>query len=69
MVNEKRQARRTWQQSRDPADKTMLNNKTQRLNKEIRKIKEESISSCLQNLTIRIQTIYSGKRLRGLKDL
>ena len=51
MVNKKRQARRKWQQFRNRADKTILNNKTQILDREIRKIKEVSISSYLQNLT------------------
>ena len=59
MVMEKRQARRKWQQSRDPADKTILNNKTQRLNREIKKIKEESINAYLQNLTAEEDTNYS----------
>lgn len=59
MVKEKRKARRRWQQSRDPADKTVLNRKTQMLKREIQKLKEESINFYLQNLTADVETEYS----------
>lgn len=59
LVKEKRRARRRWQQSRDPSDKTTLNNKTQLLKREIQKHKEESINSYLQNLTGDEDTDYS----------
>lgn len=41
LVREKRRARRRWQQSRDPADKTRLNNKTQQLRREIQNLKKK----------------------------
>ena len=44
LVKEKRKARRKWQQTRDPSDKTILNNKTQKLKRQILKLKEESIN-------------------------
>lgn len=59
MVKDKRKARRRWQQTRDPIDKNILNNKTQRLNREIRKIKEESINTYLKELTAGSETEYS----------
>lgn len=59
LVAEKRRARRRWQQSRDPADKTILNNKTQKLKREIQKIKEESFNHFLRNLTADEETDYS----------
>lgn len=51
LIREKRRARRKWQQTRDPSDKTILNNKTQRLKREIQNLKEETINSYLQNLS------------------
>ena len=52
--------------NREITDKTLPNNKTQRLNREIRKIKEESISSYLQNLTDDKDT---NKKLNCLKNI
>lgn len=59
LVKEKRKARRRWQQSRDPADKTILNNKSQHLKREIQKLKEESIRTYLHELSAYEETDYS----------
>ena len=59
MVKEKRKARRKWQQTRDPRDKNILNNLTQKLRRKITKIKEESVESYLRNLTAGKDTEYS----------
>lgn len=59
LVKQKRKARRRWQQSRDPADKNTLNNKTQQLKREIQKLKEASVSNYLNNLTADKETEYS----------
>lgn len=56
LVKDKRRARRRWQQSRDPADKTILNNKTQQLRREIQKLKEDSISTYLKELSANEET-------------
>lgn len=55
----KRKARRKWQKSRDPSDKTILNNKSQELKRRIQKFKEESINKYLENLTADEKTNYS----------
>lgn len=59
MVREKRKARKKWQQTRHPADKTVLNNLTQQLKREIQKIKQESIKQYLENMTADEKTDYS----------
>lgn len=59
LVKEKRKARRRWQQTRDPADKTILNNKTQQLKRKIQKIKEDFINNYFTNLTADEETEYS----------
>lgn len=59
LVKDKRRARRRWQQSRDPTDKNILNNKTQQLKREIKKLKEESVNYYLENLTADKTTEYS----------
>jgi hypothetical protein len=59
LVKEKRRARRKWQQTRHPADKNVLNNKTQTLRRKIQELKEESKSIYLQNLTANKMTNYS----------
>lgn len=59
MVKEKRKARRKWQQTRDPSDKNILNNKTQQLKREIQKLKEESINNFVLNLRADKETDYS----------
>jgi endonuclease/exonuclease/phosphatase family metal-dependent hydrolase len=59
LAKEKRKARRKWHQTRHPADKNTLNNKSQRLKREIQKLKEESMNSYLQNLTADKDTNFS----------
>ena len=59
LVREKRRLRRKWQQSRDPTDKTSLNNETQQLKREIQKLKEESMSAYLSKLSACEETNYS----------
>lgn len=41
---------------RDPIDKTISNNKIQRLRREIQKLKEEKINLYLQNLSANVET-------------
>lgn len=59
LISEKRKLRRKWHQSRAPADKTNLNNATQQLKREIERIKNESISEYLSELTNDKSTDYS----------
>lgn len=59
LVKEKRRLRRRWQQTRDPSDKNILNNKTQQLKREIQKLKEKSINNYVTNLTANTETDYS----------
>jgi hypothetical protein len=59
LITEKRKLRRKWQQSRAPTDKTILNNATQHLKREIWKIKNESISTYLSELSNESSTDYS----------
>ena len=59
LVSKKRKQRRIWMQSRDPTDKNILNNLSQKLKREIKKLKEESIDYYLQKLTPDIDTDYS----------
>lgn len=58
-VKEKRRARKRWQQTRDPADKNILNCKTQQLSREIKRFKENSLKSYLSNLSAKKDTNYS----------
>lgn len=68
LVYEKRKARRKWFQSRAPQDKTIVNNLTQQLKREIKEFKEESIRTYLNNLTNERSTEYSlWKATNGLK--
>lgn len=59
MVQEKRKARKKWQQSRSPEDKRVLNKLTQQLKEEIKIIKNESFQSFLRELTDDKDTDYS----------
>jgi non-homologous end joining protein Ku len=59
LIEQKRKARRTWQKNRSPEKKTILNNLTQQLTREIRKIKNESVNKYLQELTAESETDYS----------
>lgn len=68
LVIEKRKARRKWFQTRNRQDKTILNNLTQQLKREIKELKEESIATYLTNLTNDRSTDYSlWKSTKGLK--
>ena len=66
----KRKLRRKWHQTRAPQDKTNLNNAAQQLKREIQKIKEESISVYLSELTDDkiTPTTHCGKQPEALKD-
>ena len=67
---EKRKLRRKWHQTRAPQDKTNLKNAAQQLKKTIQKIKEESISVYLSELTDDKNTDYSlWKATRSLNDI
>lgn len=59
LVAEKRKARKKWQRTRRPADKTKVNNLTQTLRREIQYIKNDSINTYLQTLTYEKDTNYS----------
>ncbi len=59
LIREKRKARQKWQQTRDPADKRVLNNKTQRLTREIQIFTEESKRSYQANLSATREANYS----------
>lgn len=52
LVKIKRKTRRRWQQTKDPSDKTIINNKTQTLRRKIQNLKEKTINSYLQNLSV-----------------
>lgn len=69
LVREKRKVRRRWQQSRDPSDKNILNNKTQQLKREIQKLKEDSFNRFLEKLTPDAETNYSlWKTTKNMKN-
>jgi hypothetical protein len=51
LIAEKRKARRRWHQTRDPQEKTELNNLAQQLKREIKEPKNDSISAYLSELT------------------
>lgn len=68
LVVEKRKIRRRWQQFRNPADKTMLNNLCQRLKREIKEIKNEAINSYLNELSTEMESGHSlWKAIRRFK--
>lgn len=58
-VKEKRKARKRWQQSRDPADKNILNNLTQQLRRDIKWFKENSLKNYISNLSAEKESNYS----------
>lgn len=68
LIMEKRRARRKWQTTRYPGDKTILNHLSNKLKRSISEIKNKSISRFLGNLTADKNTEYSlwkaAKRLR-----
>jgi hypothetical protein len=43
LIAEKRRARKCWQQTRSPANKTRLNNLSLQLKREVEEVKNESI--------------------------
>lgn len=59
LIADRRRARRRWQQTRDPQDKSILNNLTQQLRREIKILKEDSIKDYLRGLTNEKTTDYS----------
>lgn len=68
LISEKRKLRRKWHQTRNPADKTALNNASQRLRREIQHIKNEAVGGFLTELTADQSTDYSlWKATKGLK--
>ena len=58
-LKDKRRARKRWQQSRDPADKNILNNLTQQLSREIKQFKENSLKNYVSNLSAGKESQYS----------
>jgi predicted house-cleaning noncanonical NTP pyrophosphatase (MazG superfamily) len=52
LIAEKRRARKRWQQTRIPADKTRLNSLSLQLKREIQEVMNESISSYLRKLKL-----------------
>jgi hypothetical protein len=59
LISENQKSRRRWHQTRDPQDKTELNKLAQRLKREIKELKNDSISACLRELTNDNNTDYS----------
>lgn len=59
LLSKKRKSRRKWQQTRSPHHKTVLNNLTQQLRREIKKVKEESVRNHFKELTNDSSTDYS----------
>lgn len=59
LVKEKRLARKRWQETRDPEDKTNANRLSQQLKRLLHKIKNENINYYLKNLTYSKEFEYS----------
>jgi hypothetical protein len=59
ILSDKRKARRKWQQTRDPRDKTQFNNLTQQLRREIKEVKNETFTRYLNELSNDSSTDYS----------
>lgn len=59
LVREKRKARKRWQRSRAPSDKTIFNRLVGKLRYEIKNLKRESINNYLRELTPDKHTDYS----------
>jgi hypothetical protein len=55
----KKKARRTWQKTKTTENKTILNNLTQQLTREIRKMKDETVNKYLQEHNAESETDYS----------
>jgi hypothetical protein len=68
LIAEKRKARKKWQRTRAPQDKTVANNLAAQLKYEIAQLKNESMSNFLENLTNDSSTEYSlWKTTKNLK--
>ncbi|KAL0107445.1 hypothetical protein PUN28_015783 [Cardiocondyla obscurior] len=68
LVKEKRLARKRWQETRDPEDKTVANRLSQQLKRLLHKVKNENINFYLKNLTNSKESEYSlWKATRKLK--
>lgn len=68
LLSEKRKQRKLWQQTRCPRDKTLLNNLTKRLKREIIQFEDASLNKNLLQLTNDKSTDYSlWKATRNLK--
>lgn len=59
LVAEQRRARRTWQKSRNPADKSAFNRLSNQLNKQIKQLKQQSVEDYLTNLSPHEDKNYS----------
>jgi len=59
LIAEKRKARRRWHQTRDPQDKTVLNNPAQQLKSYIKELKNNTISAYLREMTYDNNTDHS----------
>lgn len=59
IITEKRKARKRWQQTRAPSDKTTLNNLNNKLRKSVREFNNESLKTYLTSLTNDASTEYS----------
>lgn len=67
-IKVKRRARRRWQETRDPADKTVLNRITQNLKRRILEIKNKSYEKYVENLSAKKERNYSlWKATKSLK--
>jgi len=68
LISEKRKAREKWHQTRALQDKTRLNNLTSQIKKEIKQLKNDTISEFLRELTNDSSTEYSlWKTTKNLK--
>ena len=68
LVKEKRNARKKWQHTRAPGDKTILNNLSQRLKRKIKMLKNDSFNTYLQSLSPDKRSGYSlWKATKNLK--
>lgn len=68
LVQEKRKARKKWQRSRAPQDKTILNRLCNELKALIKEVKNETIGKFLSTLTATKDTDYSlWKAAKGIK--
>ena len=69
LVKEKRRARRKWQQTRDPNDKTVLINKSQQLKRVIQKLKEASIAVSYTHLLTKYKLLMNQNVLKWTETL